>query len=541
MSFTDNERLELEELCHALVDGVDSDAQRARLQQMLAGSPEARRHYVRLTGLSASLFDYAAGMQAEPPEEGFFQNETEAHASRGRLALGALAAAAAVALAVWLGGWGQRGGEPPIVEAATAEEAVARLSAVKDCRWRGAAQTEGSELGRGQRLELAGGFAEITFDSGAQLTVEGPAVLTINSAWEATLERGTVRASVPPEARGFRVIHAEVEVLDLGSEFGMVAEEGSAAEVFVTKGPVEVHSRQDQEQARPALVLHENQARRFARSGSTEVHDSEQKLAHMARKVAMDQPLRPVRLLHWSFDEVDPARPFCFPGETLGRDSAPAPVVEISCATVSGAADLQGEGRFGRALRLEGDGFGQVSITGLSKRNARTVALWVKIPTDAPLMGAGAMLSWPLAQGNGPGVEILANRNPDVGALGTLHTSAGRASLAGGTPLRDSQWHHLAVVFSPGQKAEAYQVRQYVDGRLEADSTKQPARHGQADRQSLVVTGRDLLQIGRARDGSRFCGQIDELFVADRALSPQEIRQLQRTNRPGEPEALAAN
>lgn len=539
MSFSDNDRLELEELCHALIDGADSPAQRARLQEMLAGSEEARRHYVRLAHLSASLFDYAAGMQCEPAEEPIFDNQTEAHAVRRRLVMGALAAAAAVVLSIWLGGWAQRGGEPAAGE--PAGEAVARLSAVKDCRWAGAAQPAGSELVRGQRVEVAGGFAEITFDSGAQLTVEGPAVVTINSAWEATLERGTVRASVPPEARGFRIIHAEVEVLDLGSEFGMVAEEGSAAEVFVTKGPVEVHSRQDQEQARPALVLHENQARRFARSGPTEVSDSEQKLARMARKVAMEQPPRPVRLLHWSFDEVDPARPFSFPGETLGGDSGPAPAVEVSCATASGAADLQGEGRFGRALRLEGDCFGEVPISGLNKRSARTVALWVKIPPDAPLMGSGAMLSWPLAQGNGPGVEILANRNPDLGPLGALRTTSGRVSLAGGTPLRDGQWHHLAVVFSPGQKAEAYQMRQYIDGRLDADSAKQATRHGPADRPRLIATDRELLQIGRGRDGSRFCGQVDELFVADRALSPQEIRQLHRTNRPGEPDALAAN
>jgi hypothetical protein len=41
-------------------------------------------------------------------------------------------------------------------------------------------------------------------------------------------------------------------------------------------------------------------------------------------------------------------------------------------------------------------------------------------------------------------------------------------------------------------------------------------------------------------DGEPFRGTIDELFVADAALTPREINHLLRENRPATPEMLAA-
>jgi len=59
----------------------------------------------------------------------------------------------------------------------------------------------------------------------------------------------------------------------------------------------------------------------------------------------------------------------------------------------------------------------------------------------------------------------------------------------------------------------------------------------------VVATAEDTLWIGRAVDdasGARFRGTLDELFIADSALTPQEIRHLMRENKPAPPEMLAA-
>ncbi|MEO7318087.1 MAG: hypothetical protein ABIZ56_03755, partial [Chthoniobacteraceae bacterium] len=170
MNFGDHERLEINELCGALVDGTLDTAQRKRLAEMLAASEDARRFYVCAMSLSASLHEYAGEMQMDAPE--IPANERPAAT---RWMFGTLAAAAVVVLAFWLGGLvnGERAGDAVAMEK-DGDESVAQLSGAKNCVWRGAALQPGDELRIGQRIELVSGFAEITFDSGAQVTIEGP-------------------------------------------------------------------------------------------------------------------------------------------------------------------------------------------------------------------------------------------------------------------------------------------------------------------------------------------------------------------------------
>src|SRR5277367_363103 len=68
MSLSDREILELNELCCGAVDETLDERQRARLQELLAGSEESRRFYVRAMGLSASLCHYSGEMQLEAPD-----------------------------------------------------------------------------------------------------------------------------------------------------------------------------------------------------------------------------------------------------------------------------------------------------------------------------------------------------------------------------------------------------------------------------------------------------------------------------------------
>ena len=483
--------------------------------------------------LSASLHEYAGEMQAEapdaPPEP--FANERPAWT---HWRLGALAAAAAVALAFWLGGLVKRdAGADGLALEKDADETVAQISGAKNCQWKGAALQPGDDLRRGQRIELVSGFAEITFDSGAQITVEGPASVMVNSEWEAALDRGTLKAVVPAEAIGFRIANPAVAVVDPGTEFSLVADSGGAREVFVTKGAIEVQSREEADREQPGLVLHENQARRFGGGGESEVRDRDQKLARLSRKTQLDRLIQPANYVHWSFDELNGAT--C-PGTALGADLGEHSA-RIHAPAGSDLASLRTPGRFLGALRFDGTLFATAPFTGLSKRAARTAALWVKVPLDAPLSEAGAMLSWASAPGAN-GVEIGWNRNPDFGALGALKTKAGRGVFAGTTPLRDGRWHHLAVVLSPGRRPDGMQVRQYVDGRLEGVSAKRFGRRVAA-RASTDLP--DTLSIGRAPDGPRFRGELDELFIADRVLAPQEIRQLMHRNQPTRAEPLAAN
>jgi hypothetical protein len=338
------------------------------------------------------------------------------------------------------------------------DEFVARISGLKDSRWDGATLAAGDELRRGQKIKLTSGFAEIAFDCGAVVTLEAPAALDLSSEWDAVLRQGTLKASVPHEAIGFRVSNPAVEVVDLGTEFSMVADASGATEVFVIKGAVEARAS-----GGGAVVLRETQARHFAGVSVSEVHDREQKLARLARKIAMGRVARPVGYAHWAFDEADGGAR----AETAGLSRR-----ELF-ASVEGGVDARPNGRWERALQLDGRRFARADLTLLGSTGPRTAAFWVRIPADAQISEAGAMLAWSGGSGGAPRVEIAWNRNPKHGPVGALSTEVGRGFLVGTTQLRDGEWHHVALVLrsAPGREKKL-QVRQYVDGRLESVSAR---------------------------------------------------------------------
>jgi ferric-dicitrate binding protein FerR (iron transport regulator) len=524
MNFGDPEQLELNELCNALIDGSLDASRRARLGEMLGASEEARRFYIRAMALSASLHEYAGEMQSEPADAP--ANERPA---RVWSAIGALAAAAAVILALWLGAWVKSDDDPEI---ASADESVARISGAKNCAWIGAALAPGGELRRGQRIELASGFAEITFDSGARITLEGPAALDVTSEWDAALSRGTLRASIPAEAIGFHLSAPAVDAVEPGTEFGVVAESGEVSEIFVEKGAVELPARD----AAGPMVLRENEARRLTANSVSEVSDRARKLARMAGKIALDRLVNPANYAHWSFDEIDGVR---FAAEAIGAGASGMDAVLQSPADAD-ISKVRAPGRFGSALRLDGATFAAATLPGLTNRSPRTAALWVRVPEDAPLSNSGAMLAWRI-----PGVsrsfELGWNRDPG-GVLGAPRIKTGRSAAAGSTSLRDGRWHHLAIVLRPGRKPDAVQVRQYVDGRLEGFFARRgTSKHGTPRAPEANGPGDGVLWIGRGIDGACFRGELDELFLADRALSQPEVHALMLHNRPSLPESFAAN
>jgi Concanavalin A-like lectin/glucanases superfamily/FecR protein len=545
MSLSDRDLLEVNSLCQALADGAATEAERSKLNRWLSESEDARGFYVRMMALSAALYDCAGEMQAEAPDIRALP------AARPKIsawvwALSGLAAAAVVLLAFHFGmenGGANSGGEAGFIAEQEPDEPVGRLSASKDCLWQGAASQIGDELRRGQRIELRSGFAEITFDCGAQITLEGPATLELRSAWVAALQQGSLKANVPSEAIGFRVSNSSVDVVDLGTEFSMLAEADGATEVFVLKGSVEASGRNGLGQPAPPMILKTRQARRFAKGIAAEVRDRDRKLEKFLRKIVLNRLAPPAGYVHWSFDEAN-------------GDHASAQTLGLAAGGFE--AHLFGPrnaapsvGKWGGALALDGKQFARAPFPGISQRVARTVAFWVDIPADASPSEADAMVAWPLDSGGivYP-VEIGWNRNPNDGAFGALRTGIGGGSIVGVTPLRDGRWHHLAVVFTPKRKSDsAMQIRQYVDGRLESPSARhlgKRIRRGPIVAQAVAGAVEEALWMGCALDANQtdqphFRGSLDELFVADRALAPQEIRRLMEKNAPAPPETVAAD
>ena len=101
-------------------------------------------------------------------------------------------------------------------------------------------------------------------------------------------------------------------------------------------------------------------------------------------------------------------------------------------------------------------------------------------------------------------------------------------------------WHHLVNTKNAGT------VKQYIDGRLESSTitltpgTTRATGNGAANAAPIPT---DVVWLGCRLTGKqpeRFRGELDELFIADRGLEPQEIVSLMNNNRLPEPSVATA-
>jgi ferric-dicitrate binding protein FerR (iron transport regulator) len=538
MNLADADILELTTLCSALVDGTISEKQKVSLSDWLANSEPAREFYVRFMGQSASLHYYAGEMQTDAAETGLVGHPA---ARRFKWAIGMLGLAASIAIAVWIGRAESRQmSAPPSATVATAvaeDEFVGRLTGSKQCVWSDDSSTvqPGGRLRKGQRLELAKGFAEVTFDSGALVVLQGPASLDLNSEWSATLNRGTLKANIPPEAQGFSILNPHVEVVDIGTEFTMFADSaGSSAEVLVLKGEVYAQPRVPGDQER--VVMGEKEARRFGASGVSTVHNGEAKFTELTQPVQLDRYSTQVGYAHWSFDETTGNQ---FHVETSDLDVS-ASDIQVQRSTKSTPSLFHSDGRWNGAMHFDGTRYARAALPGISENLPHTVSFWVKVPSDAILSTAYAMVAWGADTkkfGTHP-FHIGWNRNPNEGLIGVLRTDYGRGFAVGMTPIRDGRWHHVAVVLIPrDDKDSPMEVKQYVDGRLDGESKPSPSGSDifySSENDGNTTSGMIWLGCRLGTKGvrvDRFYGDIDELFIADRALEPQQIVHLMTYNR----------
>jgi hypothetical protein len=248
----DHER-ELDRLVGAMCDGTITNDETAQLDARLQEDSTARQFYNNYLFLHGELYSqHAAGVNGLGSRvEGRGQEGNTATASRFDGWRGWVAIAAAVvgvaAVSSWVTQTISGGGKRAAVVATAGVDAhaksVARVTATRNCSWSAAGNDigYGSKLVPGQRLDLTTGLVEITFDNGAVVVLEGPAAFDVQSPGRGQLHEGRLAAVVPEQARGFEVETAQLNVVDLGTEFGVMAEAEGTTEVHVFNGLVKAH------------------------------------------------------------------------------------------------------------------------------------------------------------------------------------------------------------------------------------------------------------------------------------------------------------
>lgn len=98
-------------------------------------------------------------------------------------------------------------------------------------------------LSTGARLVVVSGTVECWFKEGVHAMFQGPCDLTVTGDNSIKFNEGTGWFHVPPGAEGFTVTTPEIEVTDLGTEFGILSQPKNRDEIHVFAGKVRVNSR----------------------------------------------------------------------------------------------------------------------------------------------------------------------------------------------------------------------------------------------------------------------------------------------------------
>lgn len=222
----------LDQLIHGLFDGTMTEAERAELRVVLSSSIEARERYRKAVAIHAAL-DRIVVCRAESGGPKVVPMPTKRRMPR------LWAMVATVALAAGISWWG----------IAQRTRPVASLVQTVNASWAdGSALSVDSLLPVAKPFELLQGVAELSFPSGARVTLEGPCRFELNEREALTVAHGRVSVHAPPGAEGFRVDTPGGKFVDKGTRFGLaVGTDGTNPVVLseVYEGEVEVRTKHD--------------------------------------------------------------------------------------------------------------------------------------------------------------------------------------------------------------------------------------------------------------------------------------------------------
>jgi len=160
------------------------------------------------------------------------------------------AAVAVICMGAWMV-WQGSSLAPPVAEAPRQPSAAlispepeppkvaATLATSFDAHWSGdASRRPGDELFEGARLSLASGVVQLDMAAGAAVVIEGPSQLVLTGSDALRLTQGKAAVRIEGAAESFIVDTPSLQVVDLGTEFGVETSPSGEGQVMVFDGRV---------------------------------------------------------------------------------------------------------------------------------------------------------------------------------------------------------------------------------------------------------------------------------------------------------------
>jgi hypothetical protein len=411
--------------------------------------------------------------------------------------------------------------------------AVAMLTRSVDARWAQSTSSDGPRVGSALKpgwLRLESGQAQVVFYSGARVVIEGPAELRLVSPTEAMCPIGRLLTQVPEPARGFRLGTDHLNVVDLGTSFGIDASH-SRTEVHVFKGKVELLPGTRAKQSlseREAAVVQANAPPRFMAANTAAFSSM---FEFQQRSLASEA----FRYERWQFASAqlnqDPSLVVHLDFENLsGSDwtlhNAAEQNRSVPEATIVGCARAEGRWREKQALEFQSVN-DRVRLAVPGDFDALTLWAWVFVKGLDRQFNSLFM-----CDGFEPGTIHWLLRNDGVLGLTVFGPSAGKFQIMASPPVLTldefGMWLHLAVVLD----GRSRQVVHYVNGD---PVSRQALKLGPPFRVGSAELGN--WNAGSGPDPAPFLirnlsGSFDEFGLSSRALSDPEVRDLYANGRP---------
>lgn len=501
-------RMEFEQLAQRVLEGLGTAEEVGRLEVELQRDGELRRVY-RETFLMDEMLEQAAVEGDAVPLQPVVPVEALLRRQRRKAVSVAVAAAAALVLAVGLGLhfiW---------LDPAPMLSTQAAPNTIWDVRSAEGKSAEAGDLKAGDEIRVQAGTVELEFSSGVRGIVQGPARMVVDGADRLSLSYGTGRFQVPKGAEGFKVRSRRLDVVDLGTDFGMVIPEKAtlAPEVHVFQGRVRASAVGGVAETREFVG---GDAARVGVTGRFEMIEPDR--GRFFTELPDDLPY-----LRLGFEPVEGGR-----FGVMGNHPAVSEIHASGEGKVITTDGIRGRAvRFGKpGSRITTDWKGTLGDA------PRTMAAWIRLPQGKPHRRYQTLAGWgDPTIGFAGKCELLVIR-PGRRSGSFARLSFDQFLFTGTTDLADGRWHHVAAVYDGGRGSGEVKdrVRLYVDG------VKEPLHPRLTEVTSLpkepqTREGGFPLVIGDlpVRDEVRtFQGEIDEVVIFEAALDEDRIRQLAR-------------
>ncbi len=394
------------------------------------------------------------------------------------------------------------------------------------------------------KMTLDGGLAHLVFEYGAEVIIQGPAEVYLESNNEMVLIQGQISANVPASASGFAVNTSDAKIVDLGTEFGVACLEGRETEVHVFDGRVSLATKKydpiTKSKVDKTIELTEGNAIQISRDHTFKTitfdnHRFVKKEGFLQRIRARDGSGYDRWLLYRDKIRRDPALAAYYTFEK--DDSRPDVLVNYAEQTLDRCNGQLGEnnipatkptwaeGRWRQktALQFNRSQKQLVIVPGeedLYINGPITISLWIKCPDQVAggqLFGCRSndVMNYQLT-------FILWNSNQDALHFYRYKRDSKQGPARSKEISPDRNWQHIVVTHDN----ETLQF--FINGKL-FNSRDYKSLHNPIPAELLIGAARNY-QSDMSRN--MFNGIMDELMIFERVLTSAEIQEMYEKGKP---------